>query len=460
MFFERSTRKPLNMQKSRFFRRWREFCVVRCSLFFAVSMTEVDVLRSLLGGGLAFALAVGVARGQSGGAAPGDLLKDPAVKAAIDAAKATEAQTIADQIRFCEIPAPSFKEEVRGQELKRVFTQLGLQNVRVDKAGNVLGEYPGAAAHPHLVLAAHLDTVFPEGTDVKVKREGALLKGPGIGDDCRGLAVMVAIVREMKRANVRTPGSITFVANVGEEGLGDLRGVKELFKVTLKDQIDRFVSIDGTGVHVTNVAVGSHRYRVTFKGPGGHSFGAFGLANPMGAMGRAIAKIQEMQVPKQPRTTFNVGRTGGGTSVNSIPFEAWIEVDMRSSDPASLAAVDANFQKAVDAAVVEENARWGKPGVITVVKELVGDRPAGSTPENSSIVRNGLAAATVLGFTSNLGEGSTDSNIPMSLSVPSITIGGGGRGRDAHALTEAFDTTDAWMGTQHALLLTVALAQK
>jgi len=406
------------------------------------------------------ALAVGVVEAQSGGASPGDLLKDPAVKAAIDAAKTTEAQTIADQIRFCEIPAPSFKEDARGQELKRVFTQLGLRDVRVDKVGNVLGEYPGAAAHPHLVLAAHLDTVFPEGTDVKVKREGAVLKGPGIGDDCRGLAVMVTIIREMKKAEVKIPGSITFVANVGEEGLGDLRGVKELFKVTLKDQIDRFVSIDGTGVHVTNVAVGSHRYRVTFKGPGGHSFGAFGLANPMGAMGRAIAKIQEMQVPKQPRTTFNVGRTGGGTSVNSIPFEAWIEVDMRSSDPASLAAVDASFQKAVDSAVVEENQRWGKPGVITVVKELVGDRPAGSTPENSPIVRSGLAAATVLGFTSNLGEGSTDSNIPMSLSVPAITIGGGGRGRDAHALTESFDTTDAWQGTQHALLLTIALAQR
>jgi len=311
-----------------------------------------------------------------------------------------------------------------------------------------------------MVLAAHLDTVFPEGTDVRVKREGAVLRGPGIGDDCRGLAVLVEIVREMKKAKVQTPGSITFVANVGEEGLGDLRGVKELFQVTLKDQIDRFVSIDGTGVHVTNVAVGSHRYRVTFKGPGGHSFGAFGLANPIGAMGRAIAKINEMQVPKQPKTTFNVGRVGGGTSVNSIPFDGWMEVDMRSSDPASLAAVDASFQKAVDAAVNEENQRWGKPGVITAVKELVGDRPAGSTPESSPIVRTGLAAATVLGFSSNLGEGSTDSNFPMSLKIPSITIGGGGRGRDAHALTESFDTTDAWMGTQHALLLTIALAQR
>jgi acetylornithine deacetylase/succinyl-diaminopimelate desuccinylase-like protein len=410
--------------------------------------------------GLVLTLLTAVAYGQEAAPSAADLVKDPAVKAALDAAKANEAQTIADQIRLCEIPAPPFKEEVRGQELKRVFEQLGLQNVRIDKVGNVLGDYAGAAPRPRVVIAAHLDTVFPEGTDVKVKRQGTVLHAPGIGDDCRGLAVLVAIVRELKKARVQTPGSITFVANVGEEGLGDLRGVKELFNATLKDQIDRFVSIDGTGIHVTNVAVGSHRYRVTFKGPGGHSFGAFGLANPIGAMGRAIAKIEEMQVPKMPKTTFNVGRVGGGTSVNSIPFEGWMEVDMRSSDPASLAAVDAGFQKAVDAAVAEENQRWTKPGMITVVKELVGDRPAGSTPENAPIVRAGLSSATVLGFSATLGEGSTDSNIPMSMKVPAVTIGGGGRGRDAHALTESFDTTDSWMGTQHALLLAVALAQK
>jgi tripeptide aminopeptidase len=405
-------------------------------------------------------LSAGMPLAQSGSVTPADLLKDPAVKAALDSAKANEAQAIEDEIRFCEIPAPSFKEEARGKELQRVFQQLGLENVRIDKVGNVLGDYPGAAPRPHFVIAAHLDTVFPEGTDVHVKRDGAVLRGPGIGDDCRGLAVLVAIAREMKRAKVQTPGSITFVADVGEEGLGDLRGMKELFNVTLKDQIDRFVSIDGTGIHVTNTAVGSHRYRITFKGPGGHSFGAFGMANPMGAMGRAIAKIQDIQVPKQPKTTFNVGRIGGGTSVNSIPFEGWMELDMRSSDPASLAAVDANIQKAIDAAVADENARWGKPGIITVKKELVGDRPAGSTPESASIVKSGLAAATVLGLSADLSEGSTDSNIPMSLRIPSMTVGAGGRGRDAHALTESFDTTDSWKGTQYALLLTIALAQK
>ena len=410
--------------------------------------------------GIAVILALGAARAQERPGAAPDLLKDPAVRAAVDAAKANEPQAIDDQIRFCEVPAPSFQETARGQALKQTFQQLGLQNIRVDSAGNVLADRPGAAPRPRFVIAAHLDTVFPEGTDVKMKREGTMLHGPGIGDDCRGLAVLVAIVRALKQANVQTPGSITFVADVGEEGLGDLRGMKQLFNETMKGQIDRFVSIDGTGLGITHVAVGSHRYRVTFKGPGGHSFGAFGLANPIDALGRAVAKIADFQVPKQPKTTFNVGRIGGGTSVNSIPFEGWMEVDMRSSDPASLASVDASFHKAVDLAVLEENERWGTPRMITVTKDLVGDRPAGSTPEGSAIVQTAVAVNRALGFPASLGEGSTDSNIPMSLKIPAITIGGGGRGTGAHALGEAFDTTDSWMGTQRAVLLTIALSQR
>jgi acetylornithine deacetylase/succinyl-diaminopimelate desuccinylase-like protein len=388
-----------------------------------------------------------------------DLMRNPPVSAALAEIKSSEPETIANQIRFCEIPAPSFKEEVRARELQRVFQDVGLANVRIDKVGNVLGDYAGRSSEPHIVVAAHLDTVFPEGTDVGVKRDGAVLRGPGIGDDCRGLAVLVAIVKAMKAGEVRPNGMVTFVANVGEEGLGDLRGVKALFNDTLKDQIDAFVSIDGTGTHVTNVGVGSHRYRVTFKGPGGHSFGAFGRPNPIGAMGRAIEKIQQLQVPRLPKTTFNVGRVGGGTSVNSIPFDGWMEIDMRSSDPAALAAIDARIQQAIDAAVAEENQRWNTPDTITVVRELVGDRPAGSTREDSSIVKIGLDAATALGIPARLGEGSTDSNTPMSLDIPAITIGGGGAGRDAHALTESFDTTDAWQGAQHALLVTIALAQ-
>ena len=269
-------------------------------------------------------------RAQEGPSNLADLLKAPLVRASLDAARASEPRTIEDQIRFCEVPAPSFKEAARGELLRQTFDQLGLRSVRVDRAGNVLGDRPGAAARPRLVVSAHLDTVFPEGTDVRVTRDGVMLRGPGIADDCRGLAVMVGVIRALRQTNLQTPGTITFVATVGEEGLGDLRGVKQLFKETLAGEIDRFVSIDGGGLGMTHVGVGSLRYRVTFKGPGGHSFAAFGLANPIGALGRAIAKIADFQVPGEPKTTFNVGRVGGGTSVNSIASEAWMEVDLRS----------------------------------------------------------------------------------------------------------------------------------
>jgi tripeptide aminopeptidase len=387
------------------------------------------------------------------------LAQQAEVKTALDNARTTEAQTIADQIRFCEVPAPPFNEAARGLVLRDAFTRLGLENVRVDAVGNVIGERRGAEPKPHLMIAAHLDTVFPPETNVKVARNGALLRGPGIADNCRGLAVLVAIARALSAGGVRTSGSITFVANVGEEGLGDLRGVKALF-ARPPAPIDRFVSIDGGGVNVTNIAVGSHRYRVTFKGPGGHSYGAFGLANPAGALGRAVAKLSDVHVPAQPKTTFTIGRIGGGTSVNSIPFEAWMEVDMRSSNAAALAALDGRFHAAVDEAVVEENRRWSRPGMITVVKELVGDRPAGETPAASPIVQTALTVGRTLGLAPGLGEGSTDANLPISSKVPAITIGGGGTASGGHALTEAFDTTDAWKGTQNAVLLAIVLTQE
>ena len=227
-------------------------------------------------------------------------------------------RTIEDQIRICEVEAPPFEESKRAELYAGMFRELGLRNVRIDAEGNVIGERPGAAARPNVVISAHLDTVFPRGTDVKVTRQGYSLKGPGIGDDCRGLAELLAIVRALNRGGVSTPGTLTFVGTVGEEGLGDLRGVKRLFNETLKDRIDRFVSIDGEGLGITHVAIGSARFRVTFKGPGGHSFGSFGTVNPVHALGRAIARVSEFQVPNSPRTTFNVGRVGGGTSINAI----------------------------------------------------------------------------------------------------------------------------------------------
>jgi tripeptide aminopeptidase len=381
------------------------------------------------------------------------------VKTALAAVEANEPHFIDEQIRICEIPAPPFHEDIRARELERLFKAAGLRDVRMDKAGNVIGVRPGAAPHPNLLLQAHLDTIFPEGTNVKVTREGTVLKGPGIGDDCRGLAAMLGVIKALDDAHIQTPGTITFAADVGEEGLGDLRGTKELFNTTLKGEVDKFVSIDGLGLNVTTVGVGSYRYRVDFKGPGGHSFGAFGSANPIQSMGRAIAKIDALEVPAQPKTTFNVGRVGGGTSVNAIPFECWMEVDMRSSDKDSLENLHTKFKAAVQEAVDEENKRWNGRGPVTASLELVGLRPAGNTPVDSAIVITALAATKLFGGTARTGEGSTDANVPMNLGIPAIIIGGGGRESGAHSLNEMFDMKDSYLGTQRALLLAIALAR-
>jgi tripeptide aminopeptidase len=386
------------------------------------------------------------------------LLKEAAVKAAIEELRESEPQTLEDQIRICEVEAPPFKEAKRAQVYAQMFRDVGLTNVRIDKEGNVLGERRGIQPRPHLVFSAHLDTVFPEGTNVTVKREGSVLRAPGIGDDCRGLAVVLAVARAMNKANVQTPGTITFVGTVGEEGLGDLRGVKYLFREGLKGQIDRFVSIDGTGLGITHIAVGSLRYRVTFKGPGGHSYGAFGLVNPIHGLGRAMARVADFEVPREPKTTFNIGRIGGGTSVNSIAADAWAEVDMRSADAAALQSLDAKFHKAVDEAVADENTRWGSRQ-LTVDKALVGNRAAGRTPADAPIVSAAVSATKALGLPVTLDEGSTDSNVPISMGIPAITIDGGGRGTGAHALEETFDSTNSWQGTQRAFLIALALVQ-
>jgi tripeptide aminopeptidase len=382
------------------------------------------------------------------------------MKTAVDAVKRDEPRVIEEQVRLCEIAAPPFKEGRRAQALEDAFESLGLANVRIDRAGNVIGERAGLAAHPNLVFSAHLDTVFPEETPVRTSRTGSVIRGPGISDDCRGLAVLLAVIRVLNEQKIQTDGTITFVATVGEEGLGDLRGVKHLFNEEMKGRIDRFVSIDGSGMGITHVGVGSLRYRVAYEGPGGHSYGAFGIANPVHALGRAIARIGDLQVPTEPRTTFNVGRVGGGTSVNSIATEAWMEVDLRSSDRAALAALDAGFQKALDVALAEENERWNNRGRLTLQKTLVGSRPAGRTDEDSPIVEAALSVTSALGLRASLGEGSTDANIAMSLGIPAITIDGGGSETGTHTPAEAFDTTNSWQGTARAVLLAVALASR
>ncbi len=392
---------------------------------------------------------------------PAQILARPDVQAAMQTIKSSEPHFVDEQIRLCEISSPPFHEDKRAAELARLFKEAGLANVRIDHAGNVLGDRPGSEPHPHLVLAAHLDTVFPPETNVHVTRTGNVLKGPGIGDDCRGLAALLSVIHAMNDAHLTTRGSITFVADVGEEGPGDLRGMKELFGATLKGSIDEFISIEpGEATRVTNVGVGSDRYRVTFTGPGGHSYGAFGIANPIQAAGRAIAHIDDLQVPTDPKTTFNVGLIGGGTSVNSIPFEAWFEFDERCADPKTLESLDSRFKQAVQQGLDEENARWKDKGKLSVKIEPIGIRPAGHAALDAPIVTTAMASIKALGLGQpETSAGSSDSNLPMSLGIPAITIGGGGKDTGAHSLNESIDVTDAWTGPQNALLIVLSLLQ-
>lgn len=384
---------------------------------------------------------------------------DAAIQRALTYIRENEPATLDEQVRLCEIPAPPFNEAARGQAFRKAIAAEGLKNVRIDAAGNVIGERPGLAPRPNVVLSAHLDTVFPEGTAVQTTRNGTVIKGPGISDNCRGLAVVLGVLKALNASRVQTQGTLTIVGTVGEEGLGDLRGVKHLFDRELKGRIDRFISVDGAGHGITHVAVGSRRYRVTFKGPGGHSYGAFGISNPIHALGRAIARIAEFQVPADPKTTFNVGRIGGGTSVNSIPFEAWMEVDMRSVDADALSALDRRFHQALDAALADEQKRWGNRGSLSIERTLVGNRPAGRVPQSAPIVEAAAQASRTVGMPVSLEEGSTDSNYPISLGIPALTLDGGGVGQGSHSLDESFDSTDSWKGTARALLLTVTLAR-
>ena len=382
------------------------------------------------------------------------------VKRALDRIKADNAWTLDQQVSICEIPAPPFKESVRGAEYKRRLEALGL-TVRMDSIGNVIAERKGTGSGPTVMIAGHLDTVFPEGTDVKVKRDGTKMAGPGIGDDCRGLAVVLSVARAFQMEKLATTGTVIFVGNVGEEGPGNLRGVRHLFTKEYKGKIDYFISVDGTGLGVTSRAVGSNRYRVTYKGPGGHSYGAFGMPNPIHALGRAIASISDIQVPTSPKATFNVGIIEGGTSVNTISPSGSMDVDLRSESAKALADLDAKFQTAVHGAVTAENARWPSSRVrISLKLDTIGIRPAGAQPDDAPIVRAAVAAGKALGFTAPMTASSTDANFPMSLGIPAITIDGGGDGQGAHATSESYDDGDkGWLGPQWAALIIATLAQ-
>jgi tripeptide aminopeptidase len=353
---------------------------------------------------------------------------------------------VADTITLTEIPAPPFKEQRRAEAYAAMLKAHGLTDVEIDAEGNAMGlrRGTGKPGGPLVVMAAHLDTVFPEETNVKVRREGTKLFAPSVGDDTHALAVLLGYIRALDAAGIKTKKDILFVGNVGEEGPGDLRGTRFLFgKGKYKDRIAAFFSMDGTSApRVTSGAVGSRRYRVTFTGPGGHSYGAYGLVNPMAAMGTTVVEMNKIKTPTQPKTTYMTSVVGGGTSVNSIPDAIWLEVDMRSESKDELAKVDAQFLKIVEAAVAAENAaRSTAQGKIAAEIKMIGDRPTGNTSEAAEIVQMTAAAVRAAGYKPILGASSTDSNVPISLGIPAVTIGSGGTGGRAHAVDEWIDVS-------------------
>lgn len=372
------------------------------------------------------------------------IIASPAFQHAKATIAAEHDRMIEDLVHLTEIEAPSFNEDVKAQAWMQMAKAHGLEDVAIDAEGNVTAIRRGGGNGALVCVAAHLDTVFPAGTNVKVRREGNRLFAPGIGDDTRSLSVLLAWVRALDAAGIRTRADILFVADVGEEGPGDLRGMRYLFqKGPYKDRIDAFITVDSPEMdRIATGGIGSKRYRVTFRGPGGHSYAAFGLVNPMYAMAHAVDRLSRLEVPTNPRTTFSASVTGGGTSINSIPDAVWTDFDLRSASAKELGRLEAEFLSIIDEAVAGENlTRSVAQGSITADIKLTGDRPAGSTDTNSELVRLAHAAISAHGFEPSFEASSTDANIPMSLGIPAIRIGSGGTGGRAHSLEEWIDVT-------------------
>ncbi len=390
-----------------------------------------------------------------------NLARNPAITSAFRIIEALDDWALQQLIELTEIPAPPFMEEARGRRFAELLSEFGADSVWTDEEGNVIGLRRGRRGGRTIGFGGHLDTVFPEGTDVTVTRRGDKLFAPGIGDDTRGLVVVLAVLRAMEEAGIATDADIHFVGVVGEEGPGDLRGMKHIYRNPATAP-DAWIEVDGGGLQRLVVdGLGSVRYRVTFKGPGGHSWGEFGLANPAHAMSRAVRLFQDAAdtlTRRGPRTSYNVGRIGGGTSVNTIPVDSWMEVDLRSVSPESLARIERVFLDAMDRGLREENAlrRSGPP--LTVDKARIGDRPSGEGDRGAPLVQRALATTAVFGVQGALGRSSTDSNVPIALGVPAVTIGRGGIGGGAHSPAEYWVNVDGHLAIQRALLMLVAEA--
>lgn len=383
-------------------------------------------------------------------------LKKSKIKAAFERITLLDPTTLKRHIELTEIEAPPFKEARRAKVFADYFKTLGMDSVWIDTEGNVLGLLQGSEGNRTVALDAHLDTVFPEGTEVKVRIENDTLYAPGIGDDTRGLSMLLTLLETIKTEQIQPKDDLLFVGSVGEEGLGDLRGVKHLFR-SGGPRIDAWIAIDGGAIgRVNNKGLGSYRYRITFSGPGGHSWGAFGLANPHHALGQAITNFvqtADAYTSKGPKTSYNVGVISGGTSINSIPFESVMEIDIRSVDPARLEVMESLLEDAVNQALLDQNQRKRRGPELTVKIDKIGNRPSGELSDQLPLVQRTLAATQAFGVTPYLTRGSTNSNIPIAKGIPAVTIGRGGDGGNAHSLDEWWTNKEGHKAIQLALLI-------
>tara|TARA_B100001057_G_scaffold131511_1_gene130746 strand:+ start:3573 stop:4886 length:1314 start_codon:yes stop_codon:yes gene_type:complete len=384
------------------------------------------------------------------------LLANSKVKKAFKYIIDIEEKTMKNLIELTEIEAPPFKEEKRAKEFAERLKLAGIENVWIDSIGNVIGLLKGTVGSKNIAIDAHMDTVFPEGTDVKVRVKNDTLYAPGVGDDTRGLAMILTMAETIKKNNIKPLNNILFIGTVGEEGLGDLRGVRYLFKNN-NPKIDTWIGVDGGSIgRVNNQALGSYRYEVVFDGPGGHSWGAFGLVNPHHALGYGIKNFIEKAdkyTLTGPRTSYNVGIISGGTSINSIPFKSSMQVDIRSVEPQRLDDMEEILFNSMQSALKDQNKmkRSGPDLKLTINK--IGNRPSGKVDESVPLIQRTIAATQYMGVEPRITIGSTNSNIPIYLGVPAVTIGRGGDGAGAHSLDEWWLNKDGYKSIQLALLI-------
>ena len=392
-----------------------------------------------------------------------------AVREAFSWLAAQNSELLEQQIAITKIAAPPFQESRRAEWLRRRFQQLGLRDVRIDEIGNVLAARPGAGPRDGsrlVAVTAHLDTVFPAGTPLDIRRDGLRAFGPGISDNGAGLTAMLAIAEALQRSRLQTGYSLLFVGNVGEEGEGDVRGMRHLFSdPNLRDAIDYTLVLDGAGTDtIVTEALGSRRFDVTVTGPGGHSWSDFGIPNPIIVLSRAVELFSNTPVPSSPKTTFNVGVITGGTSVNSIPESSSMRVDIRSASSDQILRLERALRDAVERSLVEARAAAERNGAadstatLRADVRLIGDRPAAKLSPGSRVLAVMRAVDNRLGNTARVQRASTDANIPLALGRDAVAIGAGGTGGGAHTLHEWYDATDRQLGLDRILTTVLTLA--